>query len=471
MQVDSTFSAATQVAEPRSYGPLTLAERYRAVRGFTEKLAKPLETEDYVVQTMEDVSPTKWHLAHVSWFFDTFVLKEHLPNYEPFHPDYAYLFNSYYVQAGERHCRDRRGYISRPTVSEVYAYRAHVDEQPSKPSEARQLVLCTGKVFYDLIEERERRGITDVHILRMEQLYPIPEDALRADIDPLVEIGLHHEQQHQELLLTDIKHVLSVNPLRPAYDETLPQPRRERPPLNWIHFEEGLREVGHTGDDFAYDNERPRHRVFLEEFLLATRTVTCGEYLAFMDDGGYQRPELWLSAGWATVQENEWTEPFYWEERGGRWHLFTLAGMREIDENEPVCHLSYFEADAYARWADARLPTEQEWEVAAASAPVQGNFVESGNLHPVAAGAPDGSPAGLYGDVWEWTRSQYSPYPGYAPPPGALGEYNGKFMCNQFVLRGGSCATSTSHIRPTYRNFFPPDACWQFTGLRLARDV
>lgn len=409
--------------------------RYQRVRSFTERLASPLEIEDYVVQSMADVSPTKWHLAHVSWFFETFILRDHLAGYRPLDDRYAYLFNSYYVQAGERHCRDRRGYISRPTVREVYAYRSYVDEH-------------------------------------MRELIRTADTRLWARIEPLIEIGLHHEQQHQELLLTDIKHVFAVNPLFPVYRERSASASLQAPPLDWVYFDEELTEIGHAGDSFAYDNESPRHRFFLEPFLLASRLVTCGEYLAFMEAGGYERAELWLSMGWATVQEKSWTEPFYWVRRDDGWWHFTLSGLRPVDPSEPVCHLSYFEADAYARWAGARLPTEHEWERASSTVALQGNFVESNHLHPVTADdAEDGLLLQMYGDVWEWTRSQYSPYPGYAPPPGALGEYNGKFMSNQFVLRGGSCATSISHIRPTYRNFFPPDATWQFTGLRLARDV
>ena len=436
---------------PTNGGPAgSLSEDYRRIRAFTEALCEPLATEDYVVQTMEDVSPTKWHLAHVSWFFETFLLREHLPGYEPIDEAYAYLFNSYYVQAGERHCRDRRGWISRPTVEEVYRYRRWVDEHMEK-----------------LLERAAR------------------EPELLQRIRPVVTIGMHHEQQHQELLLTDIKHVFSVNPLRPAYLAEPLARGRATPRLRWHDVEGGLVEFGHRGEGFAYDNEGPRHRAWVEPFRLADRPVTAGEYMAFMEDGGYERPELWLSAGWATVREREWTEPFYWEERDGRWWHYTLGGMRPVDEHEPASHLSYFEADAYARWAGARLPTEEEWETAARALPVLGNLAESGRFHPVplgvrpegdaeTGGEPDGSDPPLrrmYGDVWEWTRSQYSPYPGYEPPEGALGEYNGKFMCNQFVLRGGSCATSETHIRPTYRNFFPPDATWQFTGLRLARDA
>jgi len=414
-----------------------LAHRYRQVRSFSERLVEPLQPEDYVVQTMVDVSPTKWHLAHTSWFFETFVLREHLPGYELFHPSYPYLFNSYYTQAGERHCRDQRGYLSRPTVAEVRAFRRHVDQHM----------------------DRLIRG----------------SDADRlATIRPLIEIGLNHEQQHQELMVTDIKHVFSVNPLRPVYREAAAESAPEAAPIRWVGFEEGLYQVGHDGAGFHYDNEGPRHKTYVQAFELADRLVTCGEYLRFMEDGGYERPELWLSEGFATAQENEWSEPFYWERRDGEWWHYTLAGMRRVDPNEPVTHLSYFEADAYARWADARLPTEQEWEVAAADVPLDGSFVESGRFHPAPASESDAAPNGLrqmYGEVWQWTRSQYSPYPGYRPAPGALGEYNGKFMCNQFVLRGASVATSATHARPTYRNFFHPAATWQFTGVRLAREA
>jgi ergothioneine biosynthesis protein EgtB len=411
-----------------------LAERYREVRAFTERLTEPLAPEDMVVQSMPDVSPTKWHLAHTSWFFERFVLMEHLPGYVPLHETYLYLFNSYYQQAGERHCRDQRGYISRPTVAEVKAYRRHVDAAMAK--------LLEG-----------------------------PDEGRAGAVEALVTLGIHHEQQHQELMLTDIKHVFSVNPLRPVYRETAARsgsdPAR---PLGWTRFEGGVKEIGYAGDGFAYDNEGPRHREFLEPFELADRLVSCGEYLEFMEDGGYRRPELWLSLGWATAQEHGWSEPYYWERRDGVWMLFTLGGMREVDPAEPLCHISYFEADAFARWAGARLPTEAEWEVAAEGMPLRGNFVDEGRYHPAPAPAGAGL-VQLYGDVWEWTASPYTPYPGFQPAAGAVGEYNGKFMCNQYVLRGGSCATSRSHIRPTYRNFFPPDATWQFTGLRLARDV
>lgn len=410
-----------------------MGARYRTVRGFTESLCDTLETEDMVVQTVEHVSPTKWHLAHTSWFFETFVLREHDAGYEPIDDRYAYLFNSYYVQAGERHCRDRRGYISRPTVRQVRDYRRHVDAHVSA-------------------------------------LWERADDDLRATLTPLLEIGLHHEQQHQELMLTDVKHVLGVNPLRPAFRD-LPAPsRHDVPALDWVAFDERLDEVGFDGEGFCYDNELPRHRTYLRGFALANRLVTNGEFMAFMEEGGYEDPTCWLSEGWAWVDANDWTEPFYWEEHDGQWYVFTLGGLREVDPDAPCCHISYYEADAFARWAGARLPTEAEWEVAARSLPVEGNLVDAGHFHPVRTPEEDGL-VQMYGDVWEWTRSPYAPYPGYEPLPGAIGEYNGKFMCNQFVLRGGSCASSQSHVRPTYRNFFHPDACWQFTGFRLAKDV
>lgn len=411
-----------------------LLSRYRQVRHLTETLCDTLVPEDFVVQTMEDVSPTKWHLAHVSWFFETFVLREFVPEYELLNETYPYLFNSYYVQAGERHCRDRRGYLSRPTVAEVFEYRHYVDRA-------------------------------------MEDLLRNADESVMRRLAPVLQIGLNHEQQHQELLLTDIKHVLSVNPLRPVYRDRIAPLVAESAPLKWISFEEGVVEVGHDGVGFAYDNEGPRHRFYLQPFQLASRLVTNGEFLEFMDDGGYRRPDLWLSAGWDWIQTNGFTEPFYWEKHNDVWHSFTLSGMRVIDEREPVCHLSYFEADAYARWAGARLPTEQEWETAAGEVRIEGNLVERGLMHPAPAVDGEAEIQQMFGDVWEWTRSQYSPYPGYKPADGALGEYNGKFMCNQFVLRGGSCATSKDHIRRTYRNFFAPESCWQFTGLRLARDL
>jgi ergothioneine biosynthesis protein EgtB len=411
----------------------TLAQRFAAVRAQTEALCVPLETEDYVVSSMPDVSPTKWHLAHTSWFFETFALATHLPTYRALNPKYAFLFNSYYVQAGERHCRAQRGLVTRPTVDQVYAYRAHVDEQ------VRQLIAEIGD----------------------DRAHPA---------HAIIELGLHHEQQHQELLLTDIKHVFWTNPMRPTYLARAESAPADPPALGWLAVPEGLRRIGHTGGQFAFDNESPAHRVFVEAFQLASRLVSNGEYLAFIDDGGYRRPSLWLSSGWATVQEKRWSAPLYWESSGDGWSEFTLNGQRPLCAAEPVCHLSFFEADAFARWAGARLPTEAEWEIAAQGVPVDGTFVEARRFHPAPA-RTEGLPAQLYGDVWQWTASPYVAYPGFAPAPGAIGEYNGKFMCDQWVLRGASCATPRSHARHTYRNFFPSDVRWQFTGLRLARGV
>jgi ergothioneine biosynthesis protein EgtB len=421
--------------------PTVLLDRYRAVRAFTEALCEPLTTEDYVIQTMPDVSPTKWHLAHTTWFFETFLLVEHAPLYEVLHPKYNYLFNSYYNAVGYRHCRPKRGLISRPTVAEVYDYRRYVDQAVER--------------FLG------RAG----------------EEAL-AQIAPVIELGLHHEQQHQELMVTDIKHVFSENPLFPAYRERMTPRAAPVAPVRWLGREGGLSWTGHEGGGFHFDNEGPRHRTWLEPFELASRLVTNGEYLNFMADGGYERHDLWLSMGWAWVQEENRRAPMYWQDHEGRWRLYTLSGVRAVDPGEPVVHLSYFEADAFARWAGARLPSEQEWEAVAAERPIAGNLADSGIFHPTAAPskdaeATDGPPEihQLFGDVWEWTRSDYAAYPGYQPAAGALGEYNGKFMSGQYVLRGGSCATSSNHLRATYRNFFPPDARWQFSGLRLARDA
>jgi ergothioneine biosynthesis protein EgtB len=412
-----------------------LARRYERVRRFTEGLCQPLVAEDYVIQAMPDVSPPKWHLAHTSWFFEAFVLASASPGYQSPHPAYAYLFNSYYVAAGERHDRPKRGLLSRPTVDEVYRYRGHVDQHMAAFLEG------------------------------------LGGDELET-WSPVVELGLHHEQQHQELLLTDLKYNFACNPLRPAYI-TPDTPRRAQAvsALRWVSFAEGVYRIGHDGQGFAFDNECPRHRSFVEPFQLASRLITNAEYLAFMADGGYERPELWLSMGWDTAQREGWKAPLYWEQRHGAWWVMTLAGMQPVQEAEPVCHVSYYEADAYARWAGARLPTEVEWEVAATPLSVEGNFVEQQTFHPAPVSQTDPAVplAQMFGDVWEWTQSHYSPYPGYTTAPGALGEYNGKFMANQFVLRGGSCATSGSHIRPTYRNFFPADARWQFMGIRLAR--
>lgn len=424
----------------------TLAERYAAVRAFSESLCEGLVTEDYVVQSMTDVSPTKWHLAHTTWFFETFVLREFVEGYKLFHPRYPFLFNSYYVQAGERHCRAQRGYLSRPTVEEIFSFRRHVNEQMAA-----------------LLD-----GFEETSIPRLAEV---------------LEIGLNHEQQHQELMLTDIKHVFSVNPLRPVYREKTHTLAADPGAMQWVPFEAGLHEIGFkpsgktAHERFNFDNEGPRHRAFVEAFELGHRLVTCGEYLEFMEDGGYGRPELWLSEGWTAVTENEWSEPYYWEQRDGTWWHFTLLGMRPVDPHEPLTHISYFEADAFARWVGARLPSEFEWEVAANSIPLEGHFVDAGRLHPAPVdplNLGDGAQTEprllqLFGDAWQWTQSQYSPYPGYRPVNGALGEYNGKWMSNQFVLRGGSCATSRSHIRRTYRNFFHAASSWQFTGIRLSR--
>ena len=416
--------------------PAGLQAQYRAVRRATERLCEPLAIEDYVVQSMPDASPAKWHLAHTTWFFETMVLKPTLPDYRPFNAQFAFLFNSYYHSLGRQFSRPHRGLITRPTVAEVRQYRAQVDHHMSA-----------------LLDHAERLGT------------PIPED--------VVVLGLHHEQQHQELIVTDLKHLLSCNPLRPVYLDTPLQPVRPLPRLEWLEYPEGLGEIGHEGSGFAFDNETPRHRVFLEAFRLGSRLVTCGEYRTFMEDRGYQRPELWLSDGWKVAQERGWQAPLYWEREGDTWYAFTLGGYRPVADAEPVTHVSLYEADAYARWAGARLPTEPEWEVAAAEAPIEGNFVEDGAWHPVplaaASAAPPAAPVQLFGDVWEWTQSPYTPYPGFRPAEGALGEYNAKFMANQYVLRGGSCATPRSHIRATYRNFFPADARWQFSGIRLAR--
>jgi ergothioneine biosynthesis protein EgtB len=422
---------STQSASEASF-----VEQYQCVRRFTEHLCEPLATEDYVIQSMPDVSPTKWHIAHVTWFWETFLLLPALPGYQSLHPQYAYLFNSYYNTLGQRHCRPKRGLISRPTVKETYAYRRYVDEH-----------------VLDLLEQLDEGRLTE--------------------LAPIMTLGLHHEQQHQELMLTDIKHVFSCNPLSPAYVERAPTRSASVPPVEWVSFPEGLHWIGHEREGFAFDNEGPRHRQFVQSFQLASRLVTNGEYLAFMEDGGYENPLLWLSEGWATVQAEEWKAPLYWEQRDGQWWVMTLSGLREVDPAEPVCHVSYFEADAYARWAEARLPTEAEWEVAAQDVPVEGNFVESSLYHPAPLTAPStkGRLAQMYGDVWQWTQSSYAPYPNFKPGPGAVGEYNGKFMCNQYVLRGGSCATSRSHTRSTYRNFFPANAQWQFMGIRLAREV
>jgi ergothioneine biosynthesis protein EgtB len=404
-------------------------QTYDEVRGLTERLCAPLAVEDYGVQSMPDASPVKWHLAHTTWFFEAFLLTAFCPGYCPFHPRFAYLFNSYYNALGDRLPRGQRGMLSRPTVAEVFHYRAHVDAEMRR-----------------LLREHDGSG---------------------SSLHALVTLGLNHEQQHQELILTDVKHAFGSNPLRPAYRERPLEPDRPAAPLRWVDCAGGLSWIGHEGDDFAFDNESPRHRVHVAPFQLASRLVTCGEYQAFIQDGGYERPHWWLSDGWDEKAKHGWTAPLYWEKQDGKWRHLTLGGLQPVPQAEPVCHVSYYEADAYARWAGARLPTEAEWETAARDCPLNGTFLDSERLHP--APALDGRLAQMFGDVWQWTASPYVAYPGYQPIPGALGEYNGKFMCNQLVLRGGSCVTPSSHIRRSYRNFFQPHARWQFSGIRLTR--
>ncbi len=411
-----------------------LAAQYRDVRQASERLCEPLTIEDHVVQSMPDASPTRWHLAHTSWFFETMVLKPALPGYVSLDERFDYLFNSYYNTLGKQFPRPQRGMLTRPTVEEVRAYRSHVDDH-----------------MMELLEHSNDGSAVPISV---------------------IEVGLHHEQQHQELIVTDLKHLFSLNPLHPVY-RGVDFPTRTVPAMRWYEHPEGLVEIGFEGDGFAYDNERPRHRTFVQRYQLASRLVTCGEFIEFMEDGGYRRPEWWLSAGFNTASEAGWNAPDYWIKRDGRWMVYTLAGLKEVDASHPICHVSYYEADAYARWAGARLPTEAEWETAAITLPAAGHFVEDGYFHPVppVRASSGDEPEQLFGDVWEWTQSPYTAYPGFRAPEGALGEYNAKFMSGQMVLRGGSCATPRSHIRLTYRNFFHPDARWQFSGIRLARDA
>jgi ergothioneine biosynthesis protein EgtB len=454
---------SSQALQPISPAQALLS-RYKAVRQATRDLCRPLSPEDLMVQSSPDASPVKWHLAHTSWFFETMILREFAAGYQPFHPDFHWLFNSYYNSLGEMPEKKLRSSFSRPPLDAILSYRTHVD--------AAMAALMQ---------------------------HPLEDEASRR-----IALGLEHEQQHQELIATDIKHALFTNPLHPAYLEAIPQ-RSEAiaPPLDWTDFAPGLTEIGLTVDPlstttFAFDNETPRHQVFIQPFRLANRLVTCAEYLAFMEQNGYNRPELWLSEGWSTVQSEGWQAPLYWRQdpaTNSGWSIFTMHGFRSLDDlsETPVCHLSLFEADAYARWSGHRLPTEFEWEYAAASlgtlrkevnsrpallthpagqpsdAAVQANLVETANLHPTPA-SPQPGLQQIFGDVWEWTSSGYTGYPGYKPLPGALGEYNGKFMSSQMVLRGGSCVTPATHIRATYRNFFSPATRWQFSGLRLARD-
>ncbi len=390
------------------------AARYDAVRSYTETLAAPLSAEDQTVQSMPDVSPTKWHRAHVTWFFENFLLVPHLSGYRVFDPSFGYLFNSYYEAVGPRHPRPARGLLSRPGIEEIARYRAHVD------GAMRRLIVIVGEEQW-------------------------------SELAPLIELGLNHEEQHQELLLMDILHVLSCNSLDPVYDALEAEAAAPSQPLQWLGFDGGLREIGHAGGGFAFDNETPRHRVWLERFRVASRLVTCGEFLAFIGGDGYRRPELWMSEGWATVNAQEWTAPLYWRNDGPGWSVVTLAGRKPVDPAAPVRHMSFYEADAYARWAGKRLPTEAEWETAATE--------QGGGLHQLA------------NEAWQWTASPYVGYPGFRPLAGAIGEYNGKFMSNQMVLRGGAAITPAGHARVTYRNFFPPSARWCMGGIRLAEDM
>jgi ergothioneine biosynthesis protein EgtB len=412
------------VRERREAGTL-LEARYRTVRGLSERLCAPLAPEDFVVQSMPDASPTKWHLAHTSWFFETFVLEPNVRGYQVFHPQFRVLFNSYYEAVGPRHTRAERGLLTRPTVREVMDYRRAVDD-------AMLALLRDDQETWHALADR-------------------------------IELGLQHEQQHQELLLTDLQHAFSMNPLKPLYAERATQLAPAPEPQRYAAFAGGLQQIGDAGAGFAFDNERPRHRVFVEPYELATQLVTAGEYCAFIDDGGYRRPELWLSDGWATVQSQSWQAPLYWEaSAGGAYSRYSLHGEGQVAPHEPVCHVSFYEADAYARWAQQRLPTEAEWELAYADQPIDGQFVEEQSFVPRATGSG-------FGSAWVWTSSPYVAYPGFRPEAGAIGEYNGKFMCNQLVLRGGSCFSPQRHLRATYRNFFPPSVRWQVTGIRLAR--
>jgi len=426
-------------AIPTARADCALAERYAAIRGRSVELARPLSAEDAMLQSMPDASPAKWHLAHTAWFFEQFVLGAS-PGYQPLNADWHYLFNSYYNSVGPMHTRTQRGVLSRPSLDAVLAYRMQVDARMARGFERGDFELPAQQC---------------------------------------IALGLQHEQQHQELLLTDIKHALWCNPLKPVYRDDLAQPTAAKTtPLRWIDGVDGIVEIGappwpgapsmDTQAAFAFDSESPRHRVLLQRHALASRPVTNAEYRAFIDDDGYRTPQHWLSAAWNRVQTEAWHAPLYWEDDHA--HAFTLGGMRAIDPNAPVAHVSYFEADAFARWAGARLPTEAEWEHAAAALPVRGNFVEVDVLQPMAgAGAHDGLQQ-MFGDVWEWTASAYAPYPGFRALPGSLGEYNGKFMCGQQVLRGGSCASPAGHLRASYRNFFYPPDRWQFSGVRLAKD-
>jgi ergothioneine biosynthesis protein EgtB len=453
---DNTGKAG-KVGNPTSSGPheAITPDGYEAVRLVTETLCANLDPEDCLAQSMADTSPTKWHMAHTTWFFETFVLRPHAPNYKSFHPKFGFLFNSYYNGIGERHARPHRGLLTRPSLRTVLEYRAYVDDH---------MMALLRNDSCDLAREVSR----------------------------VTEIGLHHEQQHQELILTDIKHLFSKNPLLPTYRVPLPTRADSAGSiegLGWVTVPEGVHRIGHGDPSFSFDNERPEHRVFIEPSQLGDRLVTNREYRAFIADRGYERSDLWLDQGWLAVQQDGWRTPLYWRGDADGYSEFTLSGERDLEDSEPVSHVSFFEADAYARWAGARLPTEAEWEVTCQGRIVEGNFAESGRFHPEAAtidpfdstAGANGANAGrnetrsgearqLFGDLWEWTRSSYDPYPGYRPDTGTLGEYNGKFMCNQFVLRGGSCASARAHLRASYRNFFHAPDRWQFTGIRIAKE-
>ena len=408
----------------------SLPDRYRAVRQRTLRTCAPLTVEDHSLQSMADASPAKWHLAHTTWFFETFVLGDNLPGYREFHPAFRRLFNSYYNAVGDRPLRALRHILSRPVLEDVHAYRDHVDAA-------------------------------------IDRLFGMD---LPSSVQDLIVLGLNHEQQHQELILTDAKNGLWTSPLRPAYRvpaRKRAEPNRATPAFGWQGFPDGLYDIGFQGGGFAFDNEGPLHKVYLDSFRLASRLVTNAEYIDFMRDGGYTTPGLWLSDGWDCALNNQWNAPLYWEQRDGEWWSYTIEGMKPVAPDEPVCHVSYYEADAFAHWAGARLATEFEWESAANTCELRGNLLESEAVHPQPSASTEPLTQ-MFGDVWEWTASAYTPYPNYRPAAGAIGEYNGKFMCNQMVLRGGSCATPLSHIRATYRNFFPPHARWQFMGIRLA---
>ncbi len=449
MNIASPASSTARLAKATP-----VLQHFQSVRSATETLARPLSAEDCQLQSMPDASPVKWHLAHTTWFFETFILERFERNFTPHDAAFRVLFNSYYNVVGDKHPRAQRGLVSRPTLAQVIAYRHAVDARITK------------------LLERD-----------------VPEPMLR-----LMEIGLHHEQQHQELILTDIKHALFCNPAMPEYAHGWPLSRVSPQAMQWLPYAGGLVDIGHADEGFSFDNETPRHAVFLRPYALASRLVTHGEWEQFIADGGYTRPELWLSMGWDWVQANQVRAPLYWfntaSDSAPLWRTFTLRGAMNVDAHTPICHINYFEADAYARWAGARLPTEAEWEHVAENIScdvsakdklvelngklieLKGNFAEDRIFHPLATHTPfTGQPQQMMGDVWEWTSSPYVPYPGYQPWAGEVGEYNGKFMCNQYVLRGGSCATPASHIRTSYRNFFPPQAQWQFSGLRLARDI